>query len=187
MIYNLQHPASFSRLTPLLSNLHALSLTYPKQTLCPAQDFWQHLASFIENLPNLTEFTVYRSSWNTSQADQDGADDIEEDMEEIDDSHSQSSDHPTPQEYRRQEMEEHASSGQPIIREPRLSNLFLKRLLLSRGSSLIKLRIHGIVSTMDQVRLICQSCPRLQDLVLQLFEDDKVFNNIEAMVFVFIS
>jgi hypothetical protein len=105
--------------------------------------------------------------------DQDEIDEVEEDFNEID----TSQDGITPQDYRRQELEEHVSSGQPIIREPRLSTVFLKRLLTSRGFNLTKLRIHGIVSTMDQVRLICQACHRLQDLVLQLFEDENVRNS----------
>lgn len=88
--------------------------------------------------------------------------------------HDQHSTDQTPQEYRRQELEYHASSGKPIIRDPRLSTLFLKRLIMARGLQLTKLRIHGIVSTMEQVRLVCEGCPNLQDVVLQLFEDEKV-------------
>ena len=71
-------------------------------------------------------------------------------------------------------MEEHAQSGQPILREPRLSTLFLRRLVLAKGPRLTKIRIHGILSTMDQLRILCQGCPNLQDLVVQLFEDEKV-------------
>jgi hypothetical protein len=171
-----QHPASFSRLTPLLTNLQCLSLTYPKQTLCPAQDFWQYLASFVEDLPQLSEFTLYRSSWNTSRIDEGDIDDVEEDFDQEDDTQT------TPQEYRRQELEQHANTGQPIVREPRLSTSFIKRLLSARGSNLVKLRIHGIASTMEQVRLICQGCSQLQDLVLQLFEDDKVRRSDDGLL-----
>ena len=87
----------------------------------------------------------------------------------------------SPQEYRRKEMEDHASSGRPIIREPRLSTSFVRRLLLARGSQLQKLRIHGILTALDQLRTICETCSGLQDLVVQLFEDDKVRASLFAV------
>ena len=103
---------------------------------------------------------------------------VVEDWEDTDASHDHSNQNPL--EYRRQEMENHASSGQPIIREPRLSNSFLRRFLFARGPNLRKLRIHGIVATMDQVRAICEACPALQDVVLHLFEDNNVSSGSEV-------
>lgn len=183
------HPSTFLRLSTSLKSLRAISLTYPKQSLCSPHDFWQHLAAFVEDLPSLAQFTLYRSSWNTSRVgEEDMLDESNEDAsdDELNEAHDSIDNTPcTPQEYRRQEMEKHANSGKPIIRDPLLSTSFLKRLLAARASTLTKLRIHGILMTIEQLRLVCEECEQVQDLVVQLFEDDKVRRPHAAQIITF--
>lgn len=158
-----------------LQNLQALSLTFPRQNLCPVTDFWQHLAHFVEELPHLQEFTHYTSSWNTPRDTY--TDSLDSDEENT--GHPREEDRGnevnlTPREYRRQELEEHAHTGRPIVREPKLSTSFLRRLLASRGPHLRKLRIHGIVASMEQMMDIAQTCQELEDLVLHFYEGSPV-------------
>ncbi|UZJ51860.1 hypothetical protein CBS101457_001180 [Exobasidium rhododendri] len=166
------HPSTYHRLSARLINLRSLTLTFPKHSLCLPHEFWQHLASFVEVLPFLTEFTLYRSSWNTSRFGE--PDLLEDTFDGLDASTGDSHDleHGV-SETQRQVGESNAiQEGQNFIREPLLSSSFLRRLLLSNGPSLRKLRIHGIVATSEQVRAVCETCYNLQDLVLHLFESD---------------
>lgn len=172
-----------------LSQLHSLSLTFPR----PAHsitNFWLHLNDMMESLPKIENFTLYTSSWNTPRGMYTDTLDSDEENGENDEEIHQ--DHlvrqqqngngfgirrftgNTSQEYRRHELEEHARSGKPIVREPKVDSWFLKRFLPLRGKQLSKLRIHGIVMTIDQVREISIGCPNLKDLVVHLYEGDKV-------------
>lgn len=182
-------PDCLPKLAVYLEQLHSLSLTFPR----PAHSithFWVHLTDMMDSLSNIENFTLYTSSWNTPRGMYTDTLDSDEDMGENDDeSHH---DHllrqqrngngagtrrytgNTSQDYRRHELEEHARSGKPIVREPKVDSWFLKRFLSSRGEQLIKLRIHGIVMTIDQVREISFGCPNLKDLVVHLYEGDKV-------------
>lgn len=58
--------------------------------------------------------------------------------------------------------------------EPKLSAAFLRRLIMARGSQLTKLRVHGLAASLKQLEEVCSGCPQLRDLVLQLYESDKV-------------
>ncbi|KAK0556233.1 hypothetical protein OC846_001328 [Tilletia horrida] len=60
--------------------------------------------------------------------------------------------------------------GQPS--DPLLSSLLIKKLVQSRGDQLVQLRIHRLAMSLDQLGLICDGCPRLEDLVVHLFEPD---------------
>lgn len=55
---------------------------------------------------------------------------------------------------------------------PVLPTWFLIRLLASRGSQLRKLRLHGIGLSLDQLGMIAQHCRKVQELVIQIWEDD---------------
>lgn len=160
--------------------------------MSPIPEFWHALGYFVEQLPQITEFTHYTTGWNTPQGtqtgdpdDMGGEDDTDGGNEEIATNagpqtqmrHLGSADggmRPNPREYRRQELEDHAHTGRPIVREPRLSNTFLRRLIAARGSQLRKLQIHGIVVDMDQVREITSGCLNLSELVLHLYEGTPV-------------
>lgn len=182
------HPDSFEVLSKHLTQLCRLSLTFPRHSLCPAAEFWLKLGCLVEDLPNLQEFTHYTSSWMTPAAypsTLDSDEDMLEDGEEEGGASDQDDEHGmgtamragrfsglTPQEYRRYELEEHASNGRPIVREPRLMSSFLKRLISARGAQLTKIRIHGVVMRMDLAALIAEGCPNLRDLVVHLYEGE---------------
>jgi hypothetical protein len=175
------HPSSFVQMANHLGQLRMLSLTFPRQTLCTASEFWQCLATFVEQLPALQEFTHYTSSWmtprdtytNTLDSDDNDNDNDVEEMDAVANALTRVRfNGSTTQEYRRHELEEHASNGRPIVREPRLSSAFLRRLLAARGQNLTKVRIHGIVLTMEQVAWITDTCARLSDLVVHLYDGD---------------
>ncbi|GAK63865.1 uncharacterized protein PAN0_003c2074 [Moesziomyces antarcticus] len=55
---------------------------------------------------------------------------------------------------------------------PLLPTWFLTRLVGSRGGQLIKLRLHGIGISLDQLGVIAQHCRNVEDLVVQIWEDD---------------
>ncbi|KAK0561842.1 hypothetical protein OC844_002991 [Tilletia horrida] len=56
--------------------------------------------------------------------------------------------------------------------DPLLSSTFLQRVLAARGAELVQLRIHRLAMTIEQLGLICHSCPQLEDLVVHLYEPE---------------
>lgn len=145
-LYSFQRPETFPTLYPFVSSLRKLSLTHPRSSISSPQHFYSALASLLESLTLLTEFTLYVPS-KTNIGILTG----EEETENI------------PNQEKEQDSQ-----------EPRLPASFLKRLMESVGNKLQRLRICGIALSNDQLGLICQSCIELNDLVIQLFEGDKV-------------
>ncbi|PWY98579.1 hypothetical protein BCV70DRAFT_164621 [Testicularia cyperi] len=66
----------------------------------------------------------------------------------------------------------HHRPSEPPSNLPLLPTSFLTRLLAARGDQLIKLRLHGIGISLDQLALVVQHGRVLRDLVIQIWEDD---------------
>lgn len=178
------HPSSYTALAKHLTNLTSLSLTFPGQNLCLASEHWPALADFVEALPRLQAFTHYLSSWNTrtgahdthrdsrgSEHADDSDDDIRRDRSEVTNDQNQNRRDPDTiaQPTGTVSLQR---SRKPM--EPKLSATFLRRFIMARGSQLTKLRVHGLAASMNQLEEVCNGCPQLRDLVLQLYESDKV-------------
>lgn len=164
-LYPAQQPSSFSAFHPHLSHLSLLSITYPRSTIAPSE-FYTALGGLIERAPSLREFTHYSSGaarpFGAASA---GSDDDDEDDDG--EGGAEFASHPTP-------AHGPSSGGGGGMSGPRLPNSFFKRLVASRGPYLTRFRVHGIGMSMDQVGALCESCTKLEDLVIHIYEDQLV-------------
>lgn len=176
-----QHPSTLPNLAPNLSpTLATLTLTLPRTALCPHYDFYSHLSDLVGKLHHLREFTLYAPGGVRADA-ADGlgqGDDAEFDTSSRMTTVTGSA--PT-------EMES-------LSLVPKVPLSFLRSLLTSKDTELPHrrlrmLRIHGIVCSLEALRLIGQDASALpmdpertglRDLVVQL-EEGKLMTVIEHL------
>lgn len=179
-----------------MAPLRLLSITYPRSSsssasrvLPPAEvhEFYHNFALLLEEAYNLEELTHYAGAGTKSalDGDQDDSDDSEEEQgqaqEEEQANQARSFEQP-PDVSRLELRDQHRKPGQHVHRHgqrspppanlPLLPSSFLRQMAASRGSQLRKLRLHGVGISLDQLALIVEGCPRLEDLVIQIWEDD---------------
>ena len=165
-------------------------------------EFYTHFAELIERAEGLQELTHYAGSGSRpamdggAEGDDDGIVDLDElDEDESDDdeegeflhasrTNGSSSNSVAPwasndwiRRFAGPPPEGSMRYGQPKTSTPPtnlplLPTSFLSRVVASRGSQLTKMRLHGIGISLDQLGLITQHCPNVQDLVIQIWEDD---------------
>lgn len=183
--------------TPLQQSLSTLTLTLPRTALCPHSEFYSNLSALVSELQQLRAFTLYAPAGVRSDAvgapEEGGGDDVG--MNELQQSMGNlelrgPDDEEVAHQHASQGHEaSHDSTSLPTSRStfiPKLPLSFLRSLLTDKSTGLphrrlTLLRVYGIVTSSEALRLIGQDASRdpsgsvgtdpfggLSDLVLQL-------------------
>ncbi|KAK0526778.1 hypothetical protein OC834_004676 [Tilletia horrida] len=196
-------PAEIDRIAQLSIKVKTLAITHPAKA---SPEFYDSLASWIENSHQLRRLTFYRMSGEVAAPDEEqtASDDEEEGADQPESlppdaapgaphiaasaeassstlpTTTPASDSPHLERFRNQPYRPQPPTGTvPASRsrggapsDPLLSSTFLQRVLAARGAELVQLRIHRLAMTIEQLGLICHSCPQLEDLVVHLYEPE---------------